>query len=452
MIVAALTKGWTAASDRRRLVRALVLAALATALTLPASAPARPGGIDPSFGRSGTAIPRLGASTAGGNGVVVQNDGRILIAGFSDGQCAVTRLRRDGERDWRFGDSGATLFTQPGKSCEAADIALLRRDGRIVVGGTLRQEGAPSRIAVARLLPGGELDPSFGSGGVAVVGPENASLLSLDMNRDGVIALGGLVPRAGREDTLIGRLLPDGTPDPAFSSQGFFDGCNTGHQGGAAVLLLPDGGVAAAVRAPSNLPAPTPMNVMRLTTAGAPDPAFGGTGVVSTPVSAQATVRGSATAIAPGPRGTLNVGGTADGPNHDAAIVFRYLPDGQLDTRFGFRGRARLPVGQNGLAVTALTRAPGGRLLLGGVADPEAFVARVTRGGRADRSFGRRAIVSRRLGRLPRGGRRRLSMVSDLAVQRDGRIVAAGRLVAGVAGQPDALGRSWLSASRLRSR
>jgi hypothetical protein len=43
-------------------------------------------------------------------------------------------------------------------------------------------------------------------------------------------------------------------------------------------------------------------------------------------------------------------------------------------------------------------------------------------------------------------------VVSDLAMQRDGRIVAAGRLVAGVAGQPDALGRSWLSASRLRSR
>lgn len=431
---------------------ALLAGLLAAALALPAAASARAGAIDAGFGRSGTAIPRLGSSTSGAAAVAVQHDGRILAAGFVDGQCAVIRLRRGGTRDWRFGERGVARFTQPGMSCEAAGIEILRRDGRIFVAGTLRQTGAPSRIAVARLLPGGEPDPGFGSGGVAVVGPPGATLLSMDLTRDGVIALGGYVDRAGREDTLIGRVLPDGVPDPAFGTEGFFDGCNTGHQGGATVLLLPDGAIAAALRAPANAPAPQPMTAMRLNPAGAPDPGFGGTGVVQVPVSAQPTVRGSATAIAGGPDGTLNIGGTADGPNHDAVVVFRFLPDGQLDTRFGFRGRARLPFRRNGVSLATLNRARGGRLLVGGTADPEAFVARITPGGRADRRFGHRSIVSRRLGRLPPGGRRRQSAVSDLAVQRDRRIVVAGRLVAGVPGQPEALGRSWLSVSRLRSR
>ena len=68
------------------------------------------------------------------------------------------------------------------------------RDGRIVAAGTLRLADGSTRMVALRLLPTGEIDPSFGAGlgYVARPGPANAELGAMVMDRNGNVILGGV--------------------------------------------------------------------------------------------------------------------------------------------------------------------------------------------------------------------------------------------------------------------
>ena len=54
--------------------------------------------------------------------------------------------------------------------------------------------GGVRRFAVARLQPGGNLDPNFGTDGVAVVGPPGAQLEAMALQPEGELVLAGSVP------------------------------------------------------------------------------------------------------------------------------------------------------------------------------------------------------------------------------------------------------------------
>src|SRR5438874_4948922 len=66
----------------------------------------RPGSLDPSFGTGGTVLTDFGGDSAMANAVVVQPDGRIVVAGESDsavGKCYFAVARYCGE--------GSTVIT-----------------------------------------------------------------------------------------------------------------------------------------------------------------------------------------------------------------------------------------------------------------------------------------------------------------------------------------------------
>jgi uncharacterized delta-60 repeat protein len=95
-------------------------------------------------------------------------------------------------------------------------------DGRILVGGALaRAPGSTAKNAVvARFLPTGTLDPTFGSGGVASVAAGSEARV-----HDLVTVSGGRVVGVGLSvgrdyDTLVWRLTPLGAPDPTFGTNG----------------------------------------------------------------------------------------------------------------------------------------------------------------------------------------------------------------------------------------
>jgi succinyl-CoA synthetase alpha subunit len=93
------------------------------------------------------------------------------------GRMLVMRLRSDGRRDPRFGRHGVTTVTLPGiaPGRRARPRRVPRRP--IVLAATVESPdgSAPARIAVARLLPDGDLDPGFGDDGIAIVGPDGAT-------------------------------------------------------------------------------------------------------------------------------------------------------------------------------------------------------------------------------------------------------------------------------------
>ena len=190
--------------------------------------------------------------------VVVQPDGKILIAGHFDqfnGTAAggVARLLPDGTLDPAFNaGTGAD---------QEVNVIVLRPDGRILLGGYFTTFSGATRNKVVQLNADGSLDASFDPG---AGGGSSASVRAMVLAPDGKVLCGGnFWDWSGSTANGAVRLLTDGSPDPAF------DASATSEYGITDIRLQPDG----------NILLSGTMGLKRVTTTGAVDPAFStGTG------------------------------------------------------------------------------------------------------------------------------------------------------------------------------
>ena len=244
----------------------------------------------------------------------------------SDGRgFLVVRLRASGAADRSFGRSGRLTVRLRRRATRAGarDVALFR-DGRILVAGTVTLGGV-QRFAVARLQPGGNLDPNFGVDGVGGRRPAGRAARGDGAAARGRARAGRLGPGAARRRAvLVMRLLADGTPDPGFGSGGAVDSTAVKLAGRARdVLVLPDGRIALAAAAERGRAARATFLAARLTAAGAFDPTFDGDGVARVATTTRRVRGGGAAAIALDRRGRLLLAGTArgGGGRDDATVV-----------------------------------------------------------------------------------------------------------------------------------
>jgi uncharacterized delta-60 repeat protein len=167
--------------------------------------------------------------------VALQADGKIVLAGFATPSAGstppgtthdfvVVRLLADGTLDPTFGIGGiVTTDLQGGSTDRAYDVAI-QSDGRIVVAGwTVPSGGFSKDFALARYLPNGALDPSFGSAGTGIVitalSTNEDSASSVVLQGDGRIVVGGAVWSPITTEyfsAAVARYLPGGTLDPSF--------------------------------------------------------------------------------------------------------------------------------------------------------------------------------------------------------------------------------------------
>ena len=110
---------------------------------------------DSSFGSQGLKIIDTGGVDYAAD-LLVQPDGRLLVAGSSGGKFAVIRFTGQGKPDPGFGNGGIAFLDMKGGRTDFASCAELQSDGKILVGGS-----AGSGVAIARLegnpyLPGQE--------------------------------------------------------------------------------------------------------------------------------------------------------------------------------------------------------------------------------------------------------------------------------------------------------
>src|SRR5580704_656914 len=116
------------------------------------------GSLDSTFGNGGIVVE---AESNGGAafGLAIQTDGKIVTAAPNDFDLAVFRFNTNGTLDTTFGTAGVAQF-RAGQLLFApinGGLALLA-DGKIVVG---------VNGVLVRLLTDGQLDSSFGTGGIA---------------------------------------------------------------------------------------------------------------------------------------------------------------------------------------------------------------------------------------------------------------------------------------------
>src|SRR5262249_21258690 len=138
--------------------------ALLTLMLVPATALAGPGDPDSQFGRHGTVTLKATDADAVGGAVKVVAGNRVLAGGSAAGQLVVLKLRSSGSLDSTFGTRGQVVPALPGTSLDGVRAIQTFRDGRIVAAGTLRLSDGTTRFVTIRLLPSGEIDPSFGAG------------------------------------------------------------------------------------------------------------------------------------------------------------------------------------------------------------------------------------------------------------------------------------------------
>jgi len=167
--------------------------------------------------------------------LAVQADGKIVLVGDSveaDGSTniIVARLNADGSADDNFGqgDDGTPngfVATSLGKGDDKANAVVLQADGKIVVAGSHVAEDGSSNMLVARYDATGVADASFGKaedgspdGFVNIsLGDGNDAAQDVALQADGMIAVvGDSVGADGSSNFVLARLTADGTPDEAF--------------------------------------------------------------------------------------------------------------------------------------------------------------------------------------------------------------------------------------------
>jgi uncharacterized delta-60 repeat protein len=168
---------------------------------------------DASFGGgTGRSQSGLNELPQGANAMAVQSDGKILVAGPGGGNFGVGRVGTGGSYDPSFGPNGDGQVAIDFGGNDEATAMTLQPDGKILVAGT---DG--DGFAVARLMPNGALDPSFGTGGKSTVNFTGVDIAhGMALQPDGKIVLVGETgPAGGTTDFAVARLLGDPAPAAA---------------------------------------------------------------------------------------------------------------------------------------------------------------------------------------------------------------------------------------------
>jgi uncharacterized delta-60 repeat protein len=216
------------------------------------------GSLDATFGGDGTVttrFPRGPGSSA--QDVTIQGDGKIVAVGgqLPEGsRFFLVRYETDGSRDTTFAGDGR-VRTRVGRGEGTATSVVLQSDAKIVVagyGGVPHEFGDPfrPRIAVARYLVDGSLDPLFSGNGVATTG-SRGQLLGEDVaiQTDGKIVVAGRTFRVDGRFTLA-RFRRQGRLDDSFGRSGVVKTNFTpGEDAAWGVALQADGRIVAAGQA-----------------------------------------------------------------------------------------------------------------------------------------------------------------------------------------------------------
>jgi uncharacterized delta-60 repeat protein len=217
------------------------------------------GTVDPTFGTGGTAVTAFNYPLTGntvGVTVSVGPDGRLIVAGdlnhtttldtvpIITSVIGVGRFTADGQPDPTFGTGGTTTVPFPvGRFTNTtATSAAVLSDGRVVLGGSaavtgqVQPVGPPGNVAwvtqsdpvVVQLTAGGQLDPTFGTGGRVLVplpGSGDTSPFGtrgLQVLPDGRVLLAADVFTASAPVSYgaAARLTTAGQLDPTFGTGG----------------------------------------------------------------------------------------------------------------------------------------------------------------------------------------------------------------------------------------
>lgn len=323
---------------------------------------------DAEFGTDGEVDVVFTGSSDSAQALALQGDGRIVVAGYTGSgrlaDFALARYEANGSPDTGFGTAGVAT-TDFGGSTDRAYAVLIQDDGKIVVAGHAAIANQ-NDYAVARYTSAGAPDPGFGSGGRVTtnVGGVTDLAYAAALQPDGRIVVAGRAGTSGSADPDVGlvRYEPDGDLDPGFGNGGVAlrDVGGSGWDEATALAVQEDGRIVVAVAGSGDFA------VARFEADGRSlDPAFGTGGLVTTPIGAGTD---HARAVAVQADGRIVVAGQASSATVSDFGIARYEADGDLDAGFGSGGLVTVDFFGSTDGAEAVLIQPDGRIVVGGVA------------------------------------------------------------------------------------
>jgi uncharacterized delta-60 repeat protein len=403
------------------------------------------GTVDETFGGDdGIITTDFGGKSDQATALAIQPDGKIVVAGCSGNgnDFAVARYGTDGILDTTFdGDGKVTIGF--GSDNECAEALVLQPDGKIVVAGyssencsSLPYGYCPDRdFVLARLNPNGSLDPGFdddgnprnGTGKVRTGFGEFEGALGVALQRDGKIVAAGFKFNRSSSDFALARYNSNGRLDSTFDGDGKLT-TNLGGTGGGGMrgfLVSMEAAEAVAVQSDGKIIAVGSSNaggnndfaIVRYNSNGTLDTTFDGDGKTLTGfVSGNSEV---ANAVTIQPDGKIVVAGVTGASEQRDFALARYNTNGSLDTTFDDDGKTVDDVFLNNDDVAyGLALQPDGKLVTAGSIHRGTY-----------KSFALARYFPD--GSLDAGGRLTADFGGDdranaVAIQLDGKIVVAG--------------------------
>lgn len=173
------------------------------------------GKVDGTFDADGMQTALFGQQINYPFDLALQPDGKIVLVGYSTsgitGVFALVRYNPDGSLDSSFG-AGGKVTTHPGGLEGAAFEIAIQPNGKIVVGGSVRDIVAPnySDFMLMRYNADGTPDNDFGTGGKVRtgMGAHNDQINAIALQSDGRIVVGGVaVDASDNADFGLARFL-----------------------------------------------------------------------------------------------------------------------------------------------------------------------------------------------------------------------------------------------------
>jgi uncharacterized delta-60 repeat protein len=372
--------------------------------------------------------------------MAIQRDGKIVVAGGAgiapeggEEFGAVARYLPSGKLDRSFGGGDGVVLA---RSLKPFTAVALQRDGRIVLTAPIGE--------VVRLLPDGRFDGNFGARGRKAAGAPSAYYpTSVAVGGDGGIYVGGMTgyPQDNSEHWYgwLYRIAPGGLTGAKVG--GFTGGLSEDPKSFLNDIVLGPGGQLygagtigerrADAKTHAVLARLLPAHIGPFGTPDGPDPSFGG-GLVTSNVFPASAMPETANALS-WQKGGLLIAGEAGG----SMLVSRYTADGQQDNGFGRRGFWTISGGRGSTAVAnALAVGPKGDVFVAGSRSSRCaggecsslLLARLARFGHPIERWGHDGVLTPAPAYADLPG---FEVAYDLALRPKGRV-----LVGGLVGDP----------------
>jgi uncharacterized delta-60 repeat protein len=307
------------------------------------------GSLDTGFHGTGKVTTAIGSGDDDAYALALQPDGKLVVAGDSyngsDYDIALARYNIDGSLDTGFHGTG-TVTTAIGPGDEYAYALVVQSDGKLVVAGE-SWNGSNSDFALARYNTDGSLDTGFhGTGTVTTaIGSNTDVATDLALQPDGKLVAAGYSYTGSNSDFALARYNTDGSLDTGFNGSGTVTtAIGSSNDYGNALALQPDGKLVAAGHSSNG--SNYDFALARYSPDGSLDTSFNGSGKVTTAIGSGPDI---ASALALQQDGKLVAAGWTDnGSDYDFALV-RYLNSSTLAVTKTGSGSGTVTSSPNGI-------------------------------------------------------------------------------------------------------